>query len=200
MPASEAWKRELHRKAFHQATLLYLAAYRLIGWPLILKVMAPWLLVVAVLDYARVRRWEAGLIHRWFGALIRPKESQRFTGAFYVTLGMLALFALHGDRPDVVTASVLVLSLGDAASPLVGMRFGWRPYEVLGTRRSLDGTLAGYAVAAVIGLACGFPWPAALLAAAAFSVVDTVPVPPDDNLWIPVVYGTALRLLEAGVQ
>lgn len=192
---SPAWKRELGRKAFHQLVLLFLGAYHLLGWPTVLRATAVFLAVWTALETARLRSPAARqLAQRWFGGMIREKEAGRFSGAFFSSLGALLTFALFGDKPAVVTASFLVLAWGDAASPLVGLRFGWKPYTVAGTRRSVDGTLAGFAVALGVGLWLGFPWPAAALAAAAFSVVDTYPVKPDDNVWIPVVYGAVLRL------
>lgn len=193
MPASQAWKVEIRRKAFHQVILLYLPAYFWLGFPRMLWAAAVFCGLFWLVDTARLRGWDGGLIARCFGGIMRPKEGARLTGSFYVTLGMTLLLAFYGDKPMIVAASILALSLGDAASPIVGLRFGWRPYTVWGTQRSVDGTLAGYVTVAAGGLLCGFSPPVAAGAALAFSAVDTLPVPPDDNLWIPLVYGTALH-------
>lgn len=200
MPASEAWKREARRKAFHQVILLYIPAYFWLGFPRVLWAAALFCALFWLVDSARLRGWDGGLISRHFGGIMRAKEHGRLTGSFYVTLGVLVMLALYGDNHRIVVASILALTLGDAASPVVGLRFGWRPYKVWGTQRSVDGTLAGYIVVTAGGLLCGFSPAVAAGAALAFSVVDTLPVPPDDNLWIPVIYGAALYGLEAGLQ
>jgi CDP-diacylglycerol--serine O-phosphatidyltransferase len=196
--ASEAWKKELKRKAFHQSTLLFIPAFLWLGYPAAAWGMAAFTVLMAGVELLRLRsKWARPLFERYFGGLIRAKEAERFSGSFYVTLGVTLATILFGSNPAVVVAAIAALALGDAASPLVGMRFGWKPYTVRGTRRSVDGTLAGFAVVLAIGLACGFSPLVAAAGAVVFSLVDTIPVKPDDNLWIPVIYGAALFALSA---
>jgi dolichol kinase len=191
-----AFRRELRRKAFHQAIFLYLGAYFLIGYPRIVWAMAAWCAFVAIVETLRLKvPASKQLFMRFFGGIIREKENRRLSGAFYVTLGLFATMACFGDRPRVVTAGLLFLTLGDAVSPLVGMRVGWVPFDVMGVRRSVAGVGAGFLVTLGIGLALGFPLLASVIAAAVFSVIDTVPVWPDDNLWIPIVGAATLAFL-----
>lgn len=193
---SELWKKELKRKAFHQLILLYLAAYFLLGHPAAAYAMAAFTVLVAAVELLRLKAaWARPFFNEWFGGIIRVKEAERFSGSFYVCLGVLAVFVFFGSDSAIVTAALLALSLGDAVSPLVGMRFGWRPFTVMGIQRSLDGSLAAFLTVLAIGLLTGFPPLVALGAAAAFSVVDTLPLKPDDNFWIPVVYACALYML-----
>lgn len=190
---ADPFRKELRRKAFHQLTLLYLGAYWLLGYPRAAWFLAGWTLLVLLVEILRLRAaWMRAFIERFFGSMIREKEASRFTGSFYVTLGVALTVALYGRIPAVVGAAIAALALGDAVSPLVGMRFGWKPYTIRGTLRSVDGTLAGYIVVVLIGLGFGFPLKLAAPAALAFTLVDTVPVKPDDNFWIPVAYSTAL--------
>jgi CDP-diacylglycerol--serine O-phosphatidyltransferase len=196
---SATWKRELKRKGFHQAILLAIPAYFLIGAAHIPLAAAIWVGLTGLVELVRLKVPAARpFFDHWFGRIIREKELNRLSGSFYVALGVgavMAAVALLHLSPLLVPAAVLALALGDAASPLVGLRFGFKPYKVMGTQRSVDGTAAGFAVAAAIGLALGFPWFAALGAAVAFTLVDVFPVKPDDNLWIPIVYAAALALL-----
>jgi CDP-diacylglycerol--serine O-phosphatidyltransferase len=194
--SSDAFKRELKRKAFHQLTLLYIPALLLLGHHAV-AAMALWTGLVGVVELIRLRAaWARPFFAKWFGGIIRAKEAERFSGTFYVTLGIAIATALFwSSSPVIVVAAIAALALGDAVSPLVGLRFGWRPYSVMGTARSVDGTLAGFGVAFAIALAAGCGPLAALAAALAFSVVDVIPVKPDDNLWIPVVFAAALHFL-----
>lgn len=192
----EAFKRECRRKAFHQLLLGYLAAYSLCGYPRIVWVSGAWTILVAAAETLRLKaRWARPFFLRWFSGIIRDKEMSRYSGAFFAAAGVWLTFFFFGDEPRVVTAAILFLTLGDAASPLVGLRFGYGPYAVLGVRRSLDGTLAGFAVAFLIGLGAGFSAPVALAAAFVFSLVDTIPIKPDDNFWIPFAGAAALHFL-----
>lgn len=192
----ESLTRELRRKTFHLGGLIYLGVYMALGYPKVLRVMAGWMVVVAGLESARLLSPAARkVIQRIFGPIIRDKEHDRFSGAFYTTLGVFVVFLAFGDRPTIVSASILYLSLGDAASAVVGKMWGRHQYRVLGDIRSLEGTGAGIAVALLCGLLLRLPAAAVLLGAGAFTLTDTVGLPPDDNLWIPVVTGGALYLL-----
>ena len=188
--------RELRRKTFHLGGLLYLGAYLSLGHPKTVRVMAVWMVLVAALETARLRSMTVRrLLHAVFGAIIREKENDRYTGAFYTSFGIFLVFLFFGSRPTIVSAAVLYLTFGDAASALVGKLWGKRRYSVLGQIRSVEGTAAGIAVALLCGLGLGLPCAAVLAGAAAFALTDTFGFPPDDNLWIPVATGTALYLL-----
>jgi dolichol kinase len=193
---SEAFKKEVLRKGWHQFSLLYLAAYFLIGYPAIIPAMTAWVTVVGALELVRLKVPRAKpIFDKLFGKLIREKEADRLSGVFYVSLGLFAALVLFGSSPVLVTAAALYLAWGDAISALVGMRFGRREFKVNGVPRTLEGAAAGFAVALAIGLGLGFSPLVALGAALAFSAMDIYPVKPDDNLWIPVVATTALYLL-----
>lgn len=194
--SSDAFRKEFKRKAFHQLSLLYLAAYFVIPPAHRVAAFAAWTGVVAAVELARLY-WKPArrFFERWFGGIIRAKEAEHFSGSFYATLGLAVTAALWGANPAVMAGAVLALSLGDAASPLVGLRFGVGRFKVAGTQRSVDGALAGFAVVLAIGLSLGFSPLVAALAALVFSAVDLYPVKPDDNLWIPIAFGTALALL-----
>lgn len=189
---------ELKRKAFHLLGLLYLGAYWLIGHPLVNWVMGSWMALVAALETLRlVSPGVRGALHSVFGPIIREKEAARFTGAFYTSLGAFSVFLLYGARPAVVAAAILYLSLGDAASAVVGRLWGRRAYAVLGERRTLEGSAAGLAAALACGWLAGLSPAHAAAGALAFLAADTVPIPPDDNLWIPVLAGGTLFVLGA---
>jgi hypothetical protein len=144
---SDVFKKEVRRKTIHQKNWGYLAAFLLMGYPLGAYVFGAFTVLVGVLEllrmhYPPVRDWA----QRRFGAVMREKESKQFTGFFFGALGVATATALYGWSRPIVAAAILAYTVGDAVSPLVGMRFGWKPYTVAGTKRSLDGTLAAFAV------------------------------------------------------
>lgn len=194
------FRAELKRKVFHiSAILLAIPAFYWIGYPTIIAPMAVFVGAMGLVEYQRLKArqaWPWRMIEPWLGGLVRASESDRPSGSFYASLGLLAAFTLYGFNPALVVAGVLALALGDSASPLVGLRFGWGRFTVRGATRSVDGMLAGFAVALAIGVGLGFSPLVAALAAVAFTFVDVgvVPVKPDDNFWIPVVFPGALLL------
>ena len=199
MTGSPAFAAELRRKVFHLLTLLYLGAYELLGAERSLRWMAVWATLLAAVEFGRlVFPRVRALFDAAFGPLIRPKEAARFTGAFYTTLGILGTFLLFGDAPILVRTGVLYLAFGDAAGAVVGVGWGRRRFLVLGQTRSVEGTAAGLATAAACGWLVGLaPLPLAA-GAAAFALVDAIPLPPDDNLWIPILPTGAVWLAGGG--
>lgn len=186
---------ELRRKTFHLLILLYLGAYWLIGEPQIRPVAAFWTALVVTVEISRLKIRAVGdLFRRVFGPIIREKEADRFTGAFYSSLGILTVFYIFQGRPTVVAAALLYLAFADSASALFGRIWGGHFYKLRGEIRSLEGSAAGFLAALACGLAVGLGPPRALLGALVFTAVDAAPIPPDDNFWIPVLTGAALAI------
>ena len=186
---------ELMRKAFHLATLCYLGAYQLLGYPGIVRPMAVWAVIVCVIETARLRsaslnRALTGL----FGPLARPEEANRYSGIIHTTLGALVVFLMFGQHPTVVAASIYYVALGDAAAAIVGKSLG--RHRLPSSRKSAEGSLACFAVCAAIGLGLGLPVPALILGAAAATVIELLPTTAwfNDNLWMPVTTAIVLRL------
>lgn len=192
----EVFHRELRRKAIHQKNWGYLAAFLAMGYHRTALVLAAFTAMLGAIGWARMR---FPAVRAWFekasGGVMRAKEAHQLTGFFYGSLGVTVAVTLYGWSIPLVAASILAYVVGDAVSPLVGMRFGWKPFTVAGTRRSLDGALASFAVVCAMNLALGFSPLVAIGGALAFSAVDLYPVKPDDNLWIPIAVPTALFLL-----
>lgn len=131
---------------------------------------------------------------RLLAPLLKADEEARITGATYMCLAALLAFALFGKEAAV--PALFYLSLGDPAAALVGRRApGPRIYG-----KSPAGTLAFAAVASaaaavLVGAgALEFHW--ALWAGAVIAaLLELASIPPDDNLWIPLLAGLAMWLL-----
>lgn len=191
-------RREFGRKAFHMLSLVYLGAFHWLGWPRALEAGAAWLVVVFAVELARLKvpSVERALVS-FFEGLIRDAERRAFSGIFHTTAGSVAAMLIARGEPVIVSAAILQLALGDAASALVGKAYG--RIRLFGGRKSLEGSLAGFAVGFAAALACGVRPGAALAAAAAGAGVELLPTTAwfNDNLWIPVACATALVVLGA---
>ena len=119
----------------------------------------------------------------------------------------LALFWIP-PWPVVGAAAILVMCWGDAAAALVGQRFGRSHYEVLGHRRSLEGSAAMFSLSllAVLAsfLAFGAPVGAGVVAAAALTALLATAVEAVcpfglDNILVPATVALTLILTRAQV-
>jgi len=151
------------------------------------------------LDLTRFRvSWLNRLFLRGLRPLLKSSESRRVTGATWLLLAAALAFLVF-DREVAVTA-FFYLSLGDPAAALVG-----RPMP--GPRlwgKSPAGTLAFITVsllAAAVLVGAGFmPWHWGFAAGAIVAgLVELLPLPGDDNLWVPLAAGAAMQALVGGI-
>ena len=119
----------------------------------------------------------------------------------------LLLLLWWPERPDVVTAGVLVMALGDGAAGLVGPAVKSPGWTVLGQRRSLAGTatMALMSLLVLSGLAAvasggpgGAPQAVALLLITGVAVIlEQVAVGGIDNLTVPLAVAVLWSRLTA---
>ena len=128
---------------------------------------------------------------RWMAPLLKSDEESHITGATYMLIAAVLVFWLYGKGVGVPV--MFFLSLGDPAAAIMGRRMSGP--RLLG--KSPGGTAAfaavGGAVAGVL-LAFGaieYHW--ALWAGAGIAALaELAGIPPDDNLTIPLIAGTAM--------
>jgi dolichol kinase len=109
-------------------------------------------------------------------------------GALLFFLGAIIAMALFQSQ-EIVLGALCVAVYGDAASTIVGMRFG--RHRIAG-KKTLEGTLGGILVSSAFLLAL-FQWPVALAAAVVGMAAELLPI--DDNFTIPVAVGLTLSIL-----
>lgn len=182
------------RKAFHLLSLIYLAAYKLIGYPDVLRWLAAWAVIVAVIETWRLRSPALNrALTGFFDGLARDEEKDKYSGVIHTTLGVLAVMLLFGPYPALVAAGIYCAAFGDAAAALFGKAFGRHKIR---TGKSWEGTAACFAVCVMVGWSLRFPIYSTILAAAAASLVELLPTTRwfNDNLWMPVVMAGVLAL------
>jgi len=178
-------RRELARKAFHFLSLIYLAAYFVLGRGLALAAIGAWIVLEGGIEVLRLSRPALNdALMRLFGGIHREDEERRISGILWTALGCALTIAAFGARPRAVAAGVLCLALGDSAAALVGKRLGRVQIGLCGRRKTLEGSLACLAACLAAGWACGFRGAALCLGALSAAAVELLPVPIDDNLWL----------------
>jgi dolichol kinase len=115
-----------------------------------------------------------------------------FTGSFLSLL-------IFRNRPDIVVASIIVLSLGDSASTLAGVTFG--KHKIFYNKdKSFEGFLGGL-IASVAGLLILTPLPIPVVLGASFAglLFESLPLGLDDNLTIPVASGFTIWIITSPI-
>jgi dolichol kinase len=117
----------------------------------------------------------------WFEETFE-RENVRFPGygAFWYVVGTL-LAALFLGNPDEIAAVILALAAGDSAATIFGVRARHTlPYN---SCKTIEGSIAFFVFTLTAFLLVG--WMGVALAALT-AVVESLPMPVDDNLTIPV--------------
>ncbi|MCH8988826.1 MAG: hypothetical protein IIA92_08475 [Chloroflexi bacterium] len=147
------------------------------------------------LDLVRFRvEWLNRLFTRWMAPLLKQDEAAHITGATYMLVAALLVYVLYGK--EVAIPVMFFLSLGDPAAALVGRRMPGpriRGKSPLGTLAFI-GVGAGAAAVLIAANGIDHHW-AIWVGAAVAGTVELASVPPDDNLAIPLLAGTAMHFL-----
>ena len=148
-----------------------------------------------VLDLVRFRvGWLNALFMRLMAPLLKEDEAGHITGATYMLIAALIVFVLYGKEVGIPV--MFFLSLGDPAAAMMGRRMPGP--RILG--KSPGGTAAfigvGATAVAVLLATDGIDHHWALwVGVTVAGLVELASIPPDDNLAIPLLAGTAMFLL-----
>ncbi len=176
---------ELSRKFIHVGASIVAVAIVWLAPPLTGRaVLAAALLVALSVEIAR--RLSTGVARgflRSFGPMLRAHETRGLTGATMLAMGFLLAALIF--PPHVAGVGMLYAGVGDAASALVGRRWGSLRFP---WGKSVQGSAAFFAAAMAAGwIAPGVPLLPALVAAVATTLLESLPTVIDDNLMLPIV-------------
>lgn len=194
--AAEAWTRrakpdpELARKAVHFA-----AGVGALGLPWLIR--SPWMVAGLGAFFAAIVHF--GQRQGWLRCLA---VERRGAGGAYFPMAVLLLFVVGRTRPWLYVASLLVVTVADAAAALVGGAYGRHRFRVGDEdSKSLEGSLSFllltfFALQLPMLLLGGLPpmvaTPAALLVALLLTGIEAVSTRGTDNLWVPLLAAFAL--------
>jgi dolichol kinase len=192
--ATEHQRSSPTRKLIHLAMALVPAAGWWVSYGLALALSGA--VLVASFAVEALRRWWPWvnrLLWHLLPMTFRAWERRRILGSTWFAVGAVAAFLLFGR--DVGGTAILFLSWGDPAAELAGRRWG-QP----GQAKTLAGSmgcllaclLAGFVGIGLGGLSLG----AAVAGAIVATLVERWSPPPDDNVWIPILSGLAMAVVE----
>jgi dolichol kinase len=188
----------LLRKLIHVATTIVPLLGWMVSYWLALALSGAALVASLVLEGARHWwPWVNRLLWRWFPSIFREWEDRRALGCTWFGIGMLVTLLLFGQNAG--GTAILYLAWGDPAAEVLGRRWG-KP----GQRKTLAGSLGclvACLLAGVLGVYLGglSPW-AVLAGAVVATLVERWSPPPDDNVWIPILSGLAMLLVQGFIE
>jgi phytol kinase len=190
------WAAEPARKLSHVATGLVALAL-----PWLFATDAPVIALAVVACAGLVALRTVPALRARFGCALHGIE-RTSCGEFAFVAGVATAFVLAHDRPAVYVAAIGTLAFADAAAALIGRRFGRHGYAVGRARKSLEGSCAFFAVAALL---CALaPGAGNIFAIGAFALTTTLAeaLAGDglDNAAIPLAGITALRLFSGALS
>lgn len=114
---------------------------------------------------------------------------------FYaMSIGILTAWFWTSKQPEYVAVGILVMSWGDGFAALIGQNFGKHPYEFLGNKKSLEGSLtmtlvSFIVVSLILVLTLGNSWQnllISLIVAVVATILETISKFGIDNLTVPL--------------
>ena len=143
-------------------------------------------------ELGRIERRNFPLITSVTRAAVTQSEAHEFaTAPIFFALGILLTMLFFPFQ--ISSAAVAIFALGDSAASLFGKAFGRRilPFNRV---KTLEGSVAGFVFAFLAG--SFFIVPSKALVGATFAmVVESLPLPLNDNLVTPLVTGVLLALI-----
>ncbi|MEE8167377.1 MAG: diacylglycerol/polyprenol kinase family protein [Candidatus Hydrothermarchaeales archaeon] len=156
------------------------------------------LAVSLLIGYAITRKYREGMhlpfISRFIELYERSEviEEDPGKGALSFFVGSLAVLVLFRFNIGIVSASIMILALGDSVSTLVGRNFG-RHKIFYNSEKSWEGTAAGF-LFAFLGAATQIKLGIAFVGALTGMLFESFPLKVDDNIGVPLASGAAMSL------
>jgi len=179
--------KEIYRKLIHISSLILPLSYRFVfnyDKKLTIYILFPLAILAVAVELIRLENKSIKRIfYKLFGIMLRKHEISDITGASYLLTS--AVFCIALFPPDIAFAALSYLALGDTMAAIVGLRFGKR--KILGSAKSLEGSLACFAVCLIYSIAFGLNPLMALIGSLTATFAELSALPVDDNIKIPVI-------------
>ena len=133
---------------------------------------------------------------------LERKENKNFPGKGLIFFFIGVLLAVKLFPRDIALASIMVLTLGDSISHIIGARYGKIRNIFNGNSKKLfEGTFAG-TITGFLGALLFVPIPEAFLGSAAAMIAEVLEIELnhnqlDDNLTVPLVAGAIMVLVRS---
>jgi dolichol kinase/phosphoserine phosphatase len=185
-------KNDILREAIHASSFFVPVLAGLIGvYPIALLIYVVSLLYF-VSELSRMNGKDLPIISAITRSAASQAELYEFaTAPLYFAIGILITLLLF--PAPVNSAAIAIFTLGDSTASLFGDLISKKPLP-FNKGKTLGGSLSGFFFAFLAGSVFISPAPA-LIGAAVAMLVESLPLPVNDNITIPLITGLALLLI-----
>lgn len=180
------------RKLFHLLTLLYPVLYNVLPRKISWIISGTFIVLDIIIEsfrlsFPRVNQF----LLRVFSGFYRESESNTISALVWTFTGtFLTMFIFQDSK--IVTTALLYMVFGDSAAAFIGVAYG---RTKIGPKKSLEGSLACFIVCILCGIFL-LPWYIAVPGALIATIIEYLPLPLNDNFWLPLMSGFALTFLK----
>ncbi len=178
---------------FHHLALIYLGIYWISPRWFSMLLFGMILLLFGAIDFLRLRRPE---LNAWFlkkfHGIHRESEILGTSGIIWTLLGCWITIVVFTNK-RIVLPALGFLVFGDSLAALAGKKWGKHHWQKNPTK-TWEGS-AAFAVGSAIWALLFVRWPVAILGALSGAWIEARPLPYSDNLWLPILSGAALSVL-----
>lgn len=189
---SKLSKNDLFREIIHASGFFVPVLAGLVGVPLVAIMICMVSVFYALSEIFRMSRKSLPLISVVTRNAASPAELYEFAAApLYFATGILLTLLLF--PPPINSASIAIFALGDSAASFFGGLIPTKPLP-FNKGKTLGGSLFGFFFAFLAGVFFVTPL-MALIAAAVAMTVESLPLPINDNILIPLSTSLVLMLI-----
>jgi dolichol kinase len=187
---------ELKRKIVHVFTILYPVLYNTLSHNLALLISGLLVLLDILLETVRLTFPSVNkfILKNLSGIYRKHEENNISTLIWTLSGGFLTMF-MFGDvkNKTVATVALLYMVFGDSTAGLIGTWFG--KTKIGFGKKTLEGSLSCFVACFICGIIF-LPWHVAIIGAAVATIIELLPLPLNDNFWLPVLSGFTLTFLK----
>jgi dolichol kinase len=196
-----SFKGELYRKAIHIASSAIPIGYYFLDKSIVLYVLVPVLFLMFLIEFFKYKvDFLYNLYLKLFKSLLREHEYDRslfrINGASWVLLGDVLSIIIFPKY--IAITGMLLLSLSDSLSAIVGRTYGKRYYA---PNRSYIGSFTFLFIGILIIVFSPkyfhtfFEYIIGFIAVFLTTIADAIGIPADDNIFIPIISCIILYIL-----
>lgn len=178
-------KKEILRQAIHATGIIFVIIQPLVGVKnlILLGLVAA---IIGEIIYQYDRR-HCIPFFSWLLRTCRRDSSER--GFIYYFLGLTLTYSIFGFNIPIANAAIIILTIGDAASTIIGKIYGEHPLPYK-TNKTFEGSIA-FILLAFIGALTQVNPLTAFIGAFIGGLVEAY-TPLEDNLTIPIITGIGM--------
>lgn len=184
---------EFKRKLFHLTGILYLIAYIKLSYTHFIVTMAALSLITFIVEVLRLKNEKINNItKKIFSGIIRKKEERAFSGILFTFLGCLFTGLIAGDNKTIGIVALSFSLFADTVAALTGTYLG---KYVITNGKTVEGTFSFFLVCLFICYIFLDSFKAAVYVAVSATLIEFLPLPYSDNLWVPFLTATLIKIL-----